>query len=301
MSEDPESDTSSLASLEPSDPASATFYPSNASSRHSSPTRLLSELSTDLQSRCVLTSPDPSESSANDAPTAKIICAACEDSFDEITTIDLGCTPKSHYMCKHCLENMFTLATNDEIMFLPHCCQEIDIDNVQHFLDADLASRYREKAVEYKEPNRTYCFQCSNFISPDKIKADCATCPGCDAKTCIICKNQSHAADCPKDPDIEVTLSMAQAEGWQRCGKCKMVVELYYGCNHIQYILPRSVSIFFLFLTWLCANAIVGTSSAIAVVRSGKLAIVCTLRRNNYYFLRTADYEALSDSVKNLM
>lgn len=46
-------------------------------------------------------------------------------------------------------------------------------------------------------------------------------------------KNEYHRNDCPSDPALQATLSLATNQGWQRCYKCKAMVELDLGCYHM--------------------------------------------------------------------
>lgn len=180
----------------------------------------------------------------NNAQVSQVECVACEDTFSESGVVDLACSAQSHKACKQCLQDMFTMAIQDEASFPPRCCQEVLLEHVWHALDPDLVRTYQEKEVEYRTMNRIYCIECYGFISPENIKEGIASCRKCESKTCGICGERAHSGDCPKDPNIEVTLHLAKKEGWKRCESCHRVIELVYGCNHMVYAIQHFPQLF---------------------------------------------------------
>lgn len=164
-------------------------------------------------------------------------CTACDS---EKSLFDIFRAPCGHDYCKDCLSNLFQLATTDETLFPPRCCrQEIPLQLVKLYLSSTLFRTFEKKSIEFKSSNRTYCCQptCSEFISSDDISGERATCTACGAHTCTICKNNAHVGDCPKDAAIQQTVEIAREQGWQRCYRCRRLVELDMGCNHITYVL----------------------------------------------------------------
>jgi hypothetical protein len=109
------------------------------------------------------------------------------------------------------------------------------MDDMRHFLTPEIISCFHEKAVEFGTTDRIYCSNptCSTFLYPVNIKGDQGECPVCLVETCTICKGASHTGDCPQDTGIQQVLALANGEGWKRYSKCKAVVELGVGCNHI--------------------------------------------------------------------
>ncbi|KAL2281592.1 hypothetical protein FJTKL_11492 [Diaporthe vaccinii] len=100
---------------------------------------------------------------------------------------------------------------------------------------------WNKKFVEYSTRNRIYCPKkgCSEFIRPEDIRqADdgrkFGKCDKCRTKVCVRCNGRWHSGrDCPKDEDTVRFMAQAKDEGWQCCFRCKAMVELKEGCNHM--------------------------------------------------------------------
>lgn len=161
----------------------------------------------------------------------------CEACRDEKKFFDVATLPHCrHDYCRDCLDQLFRLAMTDETLFPPRCCrQPIPVRDVRIFLTADTAREFERKRPELETPNRTYCRvqTCLAWIPPRHIHNDVGTCPACFMTTCTICKGEAHFGDCPNDEATQLLLQTADTSGWQRCYKCRRVVELNYGCNHI--------------------------------------------------------------------
>lgn len=54
--------------------------------------------------------------------------------------------------------------------------------------------------------------------------------------TCTVCKSVAHENDCPEDPALEGLMAAAAVAGYQQCYRCRRLVELALGCNHITYV-----------------------------------------------------------------
>ncbi|KAL7898113.1 hypothetical protein HDV63DRAFT_33721 [Trichoderma sp. SZMC 28014] len=161
-------------------------------------------------------------------------CIVCNEDFPFVDTLRCPC---SHDYCRGCLSNYISKALNDESIFPPRCCgKTIPLDGVnQIFIPPDILGKYRAKELEYGSTNRLYCHlpSCSTFIPTQFIKDEVATCVKCRNRTCTICKGASHVGDCPKDTETANILRIAGDNGWKRCFKCRRLVELSHGCNHI--------------------------------------------------------------------
>ncbi|KZP08734.1 hypothetical protein FIBSPDRAFT_802690 [Athelia psychrophila] len=96
---------------------------------------------------------------------------------------------------------------------------------------------------------RYYCpnKSCSALVQMDESSTDPqATCPLCSMIMCVPCKVQWHdgytceayQALPAEDRSAEdlLLLRLAKKEKWRRCNKCKRMVELISGCNHITCI-----------------------------------------------------------------
>lgn len=161
-------------------------------------------------------------------------CIVCGDDFPFVDTLRCPC---SHDYCRGCLSNYINKAIDDESIFPPRCCgQPIPLDGVnQIFIPAGIIGKYRAKELEYNSSKRIYCHipTCSAFIPTQFVRDEVATCIRCQSRTCVICKGPAHNGDCPKDTATTNFLLVAGDNGWKRCYKCRRMVELTHGCNHI--------------------------------------------------------------------
>ncbi len=169
-------------------------------------------------------------------------CIACGDGHPVRCLITVPC---GHCYCKPCIggvdgvdetEGLFELAMKDESLFPPRCCKtSIPLDAARPFLSEIQVQKFKEKTVEYATTNKTYCHntQCGSFIPPSQITGDRAECAHCGLATCSLCKAVAHDGDCPEDPAYISLMELAQCKGWKRCIKCRRMVELNCGCNHV--------------------------------------------------------------------
>lgn len=178
--------------------------------------------------------PDHLQGDVDMGIASQIECAACGDGKSYFEVMDAPC---GHTYCKDCTREHFEMSFHDETMFPPRCCtQPIKIKSVAIFLTRDLIERFDEKDIEFRTTNKTYCAntECLKFILPGTISNNVGHCQKCNTDTCVFCKNKAHIGnDCPSDPNLQAVLNMAQGEGWQRCSRCKAMVELRIGCYHI--------------------------------------------------------------------
>ncbi|KUJ06668.1 uncharacterized protein LY89DRAFT_661654 [Mollisia scopiformis] len=164
---------------------------------------------------------------------ATLPCVSCGDDYDPTLLAHMAC---EHDYCQDCVQRVVVNALNDEACYPPRCCrQPFHIDAMRHFLTPEIISGFHEKQIEFGTTNRIYCSNptCSTFLYPANITRDRGDCPICLVATCTICKGASHSGDCPQDTGVQQVLALANGEGWRRCSKCKAVVELGHGCNHI--------------------------------------------------------------------
>lgn len=163
-------------------------------------------------------------------------CAACDDYFSAEKVWKAPC---GHRYCVQCLEYLHEASMTDETLYPPRCCQsQMPWDDVRGRIDEGLATTFGKKRQELNTPTerRVYCFDadCSAFISTGYIADDVATCPACNKTTCTMCKETArHKGDCPAHDALDQTLTLASDLGWQRCGKCRRVIDLTYGCYHM--------------------------------------------------------------------
>lgn len=169
-------------------------------------------------------------------------CVVCMDDLPSRKTAKLKC---GHRMCHSCLKRSFKLSITDPQHMPPRCCtsDNIPLKHVNKLFDNDFKKTWNKKFVEYSAKNRIYCVKpgCNEFIRPEDIHhtengRKYGRCVRCRTKVCVKCNGKWHGArDCPKDEETVRFLAQAKAEGWQRCFRCKAMVELKEGCNHMTW------------------------------------------------------------------
>ncbi|KAK2763217.1 hypothetical protein FQN54_009853 [Arachnomyces sp. PD_36] len=164
----------------------------------------------------------------------KYKCVACFEMEPESDTMQMGC---GHRYCVKCIIKIFEDSLSNEYLFPPRCCRiGIPLFYVRGVLGKPLASRVEEKEVEFRDPSRTYCANtdCLSYIPPEPSQKYVRTCKKCQTQTCAWCKKTAHSGTCPEDPEAEKVIEQAKVERWQRCYRCKAMVELQQGCYHIR-------------------------------------------------------------------
>ncbi|KAK2042074.1 IBR domain-containing protein [Colletotrichum somersetense] len=180
-------------------------------------------------------SPEPLLSLSDEAfQEEKNTCVAC---FIDMREEDTFHAPCEHGYCHDCIGELFEACLTGEFQFPPKCCGEpIPTDTDHDAIPAELMKKVRDKAIELSTSNRTYCRQstCSTFIPKESIKNDVATCPKCRTTTCVLCKGAEHADyACKEDEAAQELLKLAETNLWQRCPKCRALVERQDGCPHM--------------------------------------------------------------------
>lgn len=131
-------------------------------------------------------------------------------------------------------------STKVERLFPPRCCRvEIPIDRVSSRLSADEMEDFLDAKAAHHTHNRTYCSNqlCGKFIRQEFVmNAERAECNRCGTATCVHCGKEFHLGECGEDRELQATLNLANGQGWQRCERCKFVVDKIEGCNHITYV-----------------------------------------------------------------
>ncbi|KAI0997992.1 hypothetical protein K3495_g10199 [Podosphaera aphanis] len=162
-------------------------------------------------------------------------CIVCLNNVYPHKAERLECNNR-HVHCKTCLKQMFLLSITDESLFPPKCCgNPIPISLVEDLLTLDESKRFYEAKEEYSTLNRVYCFwpSCGRFISLKFVVNDRAHCSDCKHETCIHCKKEAHAGECPADKALQNFISYAEKRRWRRCFQCKAMVEREFGCYHM--------------------------------------------------------------------
>ncbi|PLB49144.1 hypothetical protein P170DRAFT_446878 [Aspergillus steynii IBT 23096] len=148
---------------------------------------------------------------------SRAFCAACMDTFGEHDTFKNPC---GHSFCHTCTRKLFMDAMRDEQLYPPRCCgHTIPLDE-PHLILTD----------------RVYCAAptCSKFIPPCDFIADHGFCTRCLERTHLACRSLEHPrANCPYDLPLQAVIAMAQEKQWQRCFRCRTMVELSHGSLHM--------------------------------------------------------------------
>lgn len=172
----------------------------------------------------------------------RVECVVCMDDLPPRKTAKLKC---GHRMCHSCLKRSFKLSITDPQHMPPRCCtaDNIPLKHVDKLFDNEFKKTWNKKFVEYSTKNRIYCVKrgCNEFIRPEDVHhaedgRKYGRCARCKTKVCVRCNGKWHSArDCPKDEETVRFLAQAKNEGWQRCFRCKAIVELKEGCNHMTW------------------------------------------------------------------
>jgi len=193
------------------------------------------EMSTDNDDRASIDH-DADTDIASEASSHQVFgqCVACIDRFPASQGYTAPC---DHIYCSDCTVRLFEDSLRDESLFPPRCCrQEMVIDSVQAILGAALTQRFNLKAIEHATADKTYCYKprCSTFILPDNIHGRRGLCTECRRRTCVNCKQKAHKGRC-EEPEDAVFEALTEEQGWRVCHRCRAVVELSTGCNHITW------------------------------------------------------------------
>lgn len=176
----------------------------------------------------------PSRAASFHRPAApRTVCVSCLENCDAMLFV----SQCGHEFCLDCTRRMFLGSIQDEELYPPRCCGNVIPPGVAlRVLHYQELRDFSERALEWSAKDRLYCADpaCSKFIPPFAIKDDHGTCPQCRQQTHLPCRSLMHpGVDCPMDEDLPMVLEMAEVEGWKRCSRCRTMVELRQGCNHI--------------------------------------------------------------------
>lgn len=155
---------------------------------------------------------------------------------------DLKC---GHRMCNACMKRSFEMSIHDPQQMPPRCCTNthIPLKHVDKLFDNAFKMKWNRKFAEYSSGNQVYCpsRRCGELIKPTSFYRGedgrrVARCSRCKTKVCPRCSSKWHSCiECPRDEGTDKFLDQAKEEGWKRCYKCKSMVELKEGCNHMTW------------------------------------------------------------------
>ncbi|KAL7922271.1 hypothetical protein ACQKWADRAFT_292957 [Trichoderma austrokoningii] len=169
-----------------------------------------------------------------------VACVICMEETSPSKGADLKC---GHRMCNACMKRNFEMSLRDPQHMPPRCCTKahIPLKHVDQLFDDAFKRAWNRKYAEYSTGNRVYCpsKRCGEWIKPTNFYRGedgrmFAQCGRCDTKVCPECNSKWHSSlECPRDEETNKLLDQAKEEGWMRCYKCKSLVELKEGCNHM--------------------------------------------------------------------
>lgn len=172
---------------------------------------------------------------------SSVECIICMGDINPAKISTLKC---GHSMCRSCLERIFKLSITDPQHMPPRCCtqEHIPLKHVDRIFDNAFKKAWNHKFAEYSTKNRIYCpsRKCGEWIKPAYIRREdgrkVARCGRCRTKVCCSCSRRWHGpGSCPGDAETANLLAQAKEEGWKRCYRCKVLVELKEGCNHMTW------------------------------------------------------------------
>ncbi|KAM0327992.1 hypothetical protein ACHAQA_005391 [Verticillium albo-atrum] len=175
---------------------------------------------------------------ASGRPVKRVSCLICMDDLPATKAARLKC---GHRMCSSCLKDHFKLSIRDPQKMPPKCCSEvIELKHVDPLFSSDFKKMWNSKFAEFSTRKRVYCpgKRCGEWIKPANIHREdgrkCGKCSRCKLKVCCACNGKWHGSrECPRDEETTLFLEQAKDAGWQRCHRCKAMVELKEGCNHM--------------------------------------------------------------------
>lgn len=167
----------------------------------------------------------------------KRACLMCLEAYAPSDAKLLRC---GHVMCRTCAQTRFNIAIHQETSYPPGCCEVIELAEVEFLLNEAIVQQYKEKEIEYRCTNRTYCHNkpCHKFIPPNQISHGVAPCEDCETHTCVICKEEAHMDDCVIAEEEILLWKTVEENGWRRC-KCGRVIERDEGCSHMTWVCPE--------------------------------------------------------------
>ncbi|KAJ5656692.1 hypothetical protein N7507_008642 [Penicillium longicatenatum] len=162
----------------------------------------------------------------------KVTCTCCLEQREDIA-FSGRC---GHHYCHDCTRRLI-FSTRSEALYPPRCCgQVLPPIVVITVLSYEELRVFSNKAIEYNTTSRMYCAdpKCSQFIPHYAIEKGNATCKRCSKITHQPCLSLAHpGVRCSVNGTRREIFEMARTEKWRRCSKCKNMVELSLGCNHI--------------------------------------------------------------------
>lgn len=160
-------------------------------------------------------------------------CISCSDMCDP-SSFTATC---GHAYCTGCLPDYIESALHFDSTFPPRCCNRpLTLDLVSNHVGPELTQRYKDKQSSITAACSLACYNpgCRLIITEENIVSYLGRCITCGHKTCIKCRRAAHGdASCPSDEEREEVFKLAKESRWQSCYRCKNMIELNFGCNHM--------------------------------------------------------------------
>ena len=148
-------------------------------------------------------------------------------------------------MCHSCLRKVFKLSLTDPQQHMPpRCCtaDNIPTEFVDMLFDPSFKKEWNQKYKEHAGRNRIVCpsRRCDELVKPEDMRRESGRwqgkCRRCRTKVCGSCHGRwHHQPECPRDDEATQFAEQAKRESWQTCFRCKSMVEIRDGRNHMSW------------------------------------------------------------------
>lgn len=171
----------------------------------------------------------------------------------ETTTKPIVPPQCKHTICPKCMRN-FMFSTKQQQRFPAVCpaslnCQgRLEVEVLGDVLNAAEISDIYGQMIETKllvSGNAFYCLRanCGQMLIVIGDPISNTSCPSCHIGLCAACKCVWHSnltcqhyqrlPESERSPDDLALLQLVNQQRWKRCPRCKMIVSLTGGCNHV--------------------------------------------------------------------
>ena len=169
-------------------------------------------------------------------------CAACGDDVLHKDLMHLSC---DHSYCNTCAAELVKLALRMNGTFPPSCCKglPITLGDIDGHVPLGLVQLYQKEQDRIAKASSLCCAnrKCKTLIPAGEIDGLKGHCKVCLWNTCRICKGKcDEGHSCNERKERERLAKLAKENGWQTCYKCRTVVEISFGCNHMRFVTQAS-------------------------------------------------------------
>lgn len=188
-------------------------------------------------------------SSVQGIPNPKSFCEICLEDKEKWQMIENdGC---SHLFCSECMSKhiISRVEANTQEVVCPgvNCSALLNASACRHLVPMETLVRWDEAVCNsmYVESQKLYCpyRDCSTMLVNDTGEAmEKSTCPLCKRSFCAACQVPWHPEFTCKEfkklnaqggREDAMVMTLATKKKWQKCPKCKMLVEKSEGCIHM--------------------------------------------------------------------